>query len=473
MRFLKIKYANGLVSLKYENRQSETDSSSTEREVREEPTPEFQAALAGFKPHLRKLTGIKDKEWLDKAIITGVRLSYSKEGDRRGYMVSMTRSIDASDSPVNLTTPLIYEEEEAEDAVGEQIEALIEEARLFLKGARAQLSLDDAEQKSPEGSQQDLEDAIEAEQEATRRIRQQQGFEVRSALVGALPDLPAGWSAEGTFRPDDDDLAELIADAWDDVEIQFEGNTYAGFYRHETADHQVVWCWLRSGINPGFFYSIAAPDAFDPFSALPTYDGKELLQLARSLYYPGDTVAAASIDVEKQAQESEETGPAELSDYPTCEGFRKATRPAAEPGDVTTLLMQGIHTLIFEGDSAGATWLEFWHDGATSEQLETAIRGAFLLRGKGDNRFGISEPLGMNGSEPVTYEVVEFTMDPLSAATGKGKKKQKLEGHLLVDAVRSMLQIPDASEQETPEASVAVEVGAGAGDAADTSSAID
>lgn len=418
MRFTQIRYVPKTVSLKYEDRKSDTDSVTIERTVQEEPSPEFQAALAGFRRFLRQLTGIQDKKWLEKAIITGVHLKYSKE-DRRGYMVTLTRAIDASNSPVNLTTPLIFEEDEAEDPVGEQIELLIAEAEAFLGGARAQLSLA-VEGNGQQVRQDDLEAAIEAEQEATRRQRQREAFEIRSALAGALPELPDKdpWQ--------DDELVDLIGDAWGVQELEHDGRSYDGFYRHETADHQVAWCYLRGLPNPGFFYGVPAPDE------IPTYEGEELIKLARSLYWPKPDV------------EPETTSPAETQAEPTPTAtFASSTRPKPEPGEATVVLLAGIHTLMFERDGAELAWSAMHEAGGTDAEIESMLRGAFLGRGKGDNRFGISEPVGMNGDGPVKFEVVEFTMDPLSAATGKGKKKQVLQGQLLLDAVRGMLDIPE------------------------------
>ena len=170
-----------------------------------------------------------------------------------------------------------------------------------------------------------------------------------------------------------------------------------------------------------------------------------------SIYFPEQRVDPAS-------QEPEEAAPPAAGDVLDLEGFRKATRPAAEPGEITTILMQGVHTLIFEGVVA-VRWQELRAKGATDEEIETAVRGAFLLRSKGQNKFGFSEAVGMNGDGPVDYAGIDCTMEPLAVMTGKGKKRQKLEGEQLVQAVRSMLLIPEVSE---PDAQAAVEFAAAA-----------
>jgi hypothetical protein len=286
-----------------------------------------------------------------------------------------------------------------------------------------------------------VDEALEGvEEEATRRIRQQPDFEIRSALAGALPDLPAGWSPDGEFRPDDDDLTEFISDSWADQEYEFEGTPIAGLFRHETADHQVVWCYLMPDPKLAFFYGIAAPDQFNPVDAIPTYQGAELLELARSLYYPDD----ARPEPEQAAPAAADAPPTPEPDVQPARDFAALTRPQADPGELTTVLMQGLHTLLFEAGPLAIETLRTMHElSATDGVIEDTIRGAFLQRGKGLPRFGLSEPLGMNGNEPIDFATIDCTLEPLSISTGKGKKKQKLEGQLLVDAVRSMLQIPE------------------------------
>jgi hypothetical protein len=433
MRFTKIRYADKTVTLAWEEK-TDRRAITTEESCAEEPAPEFDKALKSMGGFLRELTGIKDKVWLEKAEVVSVRVNYSKE-DRRGIIISVKRPVEASNSPVTLSTPLVWEPDDADLPVFQALDELVEQAAAYQKGARAQqeLSLDPP-------AQQDLEDAIEAEQEATRRIRQQQDFEIRSALAGALPDLPAGWSPDGEFRPDDDDLTEFISDSWADQEYEFEGTPIAGLFRHETADHQVVWCYLMPDPKLTFFYGIAAPDQFNPVDAIPTYQGAELLELARSLYYPDD----ARPEPEQAPPAAADAPPTPEPDVQPARDFAALTRPQADPGELTTVLMQGLHTLLFEAGPLAIETLRTMHElSATDGVIEDTIRGAFLQRGKGLPRFGLSEPLGMNGNEPIDFATIDCTLEPLSISTGKGKKKQKLEGQLLVDAVRSMLQIPE------------------------------
>lgn len=106
---------------------------------KEEPTPEFKAslqALAPFIPVILDLPG----SYADTIIIKGITIVYKGDAQKLGFTISASRPVAWSNSPANINTPLVYEEDETELPVGlfEGIKNVIDKATDYVNGERAE-----------------------------------------------------------------------------------------------------------------------------------------------------------------------------------------------------------------------------------------------------------------------------------------------------------------------------------------------
>lgn len=156
-RLLKLKYNSGStdkkVFLKYEEQSADGPVNVISFESNEEPHPDLIKALQDMAKHLQEICEI---ETLSGRLITvrGITVTYKKMDDGRlirGLVISGTRELYTSQSPMSLNSP--HKPEDPYSPTGdeaycltpecvEDVERVVREAFAYLDGKRAQGTLD-------------------------------------------------------------------------------------------------------------------------------------------------------------------------------------------------------------------------------------------------------------------------------------------------------------------------------------------
>lgn len=114
-------------------------------ECPERPRPEFDTALQAFLPFLLQIIGAP-KEWKDNTEITGISLN-KEEDRRRGIVITAKRKCPFGAAPIAINTPHLRESLDDTQETGpnfllpgmaDAIDAICEEAQVYLDGDRAQ-----------------------------------------------------------------------------------------------------------------------------------------------------------------------------------------------------------------------------------------------------------------------------------------------------------------------------------------------
>jgi len=147
IRFNKIKYDNkGRVCLVYDEIVSDDKVNEYSMKCTDAPRGEYKEALAALKIHVVDICEIP-KNQAAKLEIRGVSLSW-KDGIM-GTVITALKDLERSNAPLVLNTPHLPEESYSKDGemsclsleCVEDIRTLIEEARRYLEGDRAQIDL--------------------------------------------------------------------------------------------------------------------------------------------------------------------------------------------------------------------------------------------------------------------------------------------------------------------------------------------
>jgi hypothetical protein len=146
MRFRKIKYAKGKVTLEYELKNKKNDWDQYSLACSDEPNPEFKEALNALGQDVITLCELPEN-YITRILVTGVSLSYGGEGETLGATIISQMTLHKSNVALNLNTPHKpiepYSEGGdidqclSEDYV-ERLEDLITEAGVYVGGNRAQ-----------------------------------------------------------------------------------------------------------------------------------------------------------------------------------------------------------------------------------------------------------------------------------------------------------------------------------------------
>ena len=146
IRWRKIKFKDSRVCLKWEESSDALSDEWIEHKLSnpETPRPEFETALQALVSAVPAICELP-KKYGESMRVIGVSMAYSKDGVR-GATISVAKSL-LSGPVYPINTPYLPEEPYTEDG-GEQvllpegcvkaIDALIDEAHLYLQGERAQ-----------------------------------------------------------------------------------------------------------------------------------------------------------------------------------------------------------------------------------------------------------------------------------------------------------------------------------------------
>lgn len=128
-------------------------------ECQEKPRPEFDTALQAFKPFLLEIIGAP-ADWKAKTVVTGISLN-KEEDRRRGIIITAKRTCPFGAAPIALNTPHLRESLDETKETGPNfllpgmvnaIDAMCEEAQIYLDGDRSQGELFGDEEKEEKKS---------------------------------------------------------------------------------------------------------------------------------------------------------------------------------------------------------------------------------------------------------------------------------------------------------------------------------
>ena len=111
-------------------------------ESKQPPAPEFTAALQAFRGEVGTLLELP-KSWMEQVNVTGLSINYEDDG-RQGLIVTFTRPLDRTNSPVLVNTPHLREASDEEtgcylpDAMIELLKEVEIHAAAYVDGTRAQ-----------------------------------------------------------------------------------------------------------------------------------------------------------------------------------------------------------------------------------------------------------------------------------------------------------------------------------------------
>lgn len=473
MRFKKIKFANEEVELVY-SESSDDDSLEIVRKCKQEPTPEFQAALKALHRHVPRLTDLPEK-YLATAEVTSLHLSYDKDGDRSAVSISVKRPVKLSNSPLVFTTPNFGENETtAGDKLFDDIDTLCRHARGYVNGERSQVAMFEGSKKKQKRDavtgQLSIGDDIEAEKkEGARIIRAREAQAAFAAIMGPRPDVGVPDDIE------DPPLADIIMRRFDEVvHVDNEGDPdakrIAGLYRWQResgaeGESDVAWCQVNTDGGIERYWFDVPPMDFDQAAVPPTATHSKLVRMLREAW--GLPLSEARVE----EQRIEDAGDAEAAQEraqqdreAAIDAYRRSVRPSPMPEGLnvtTAMVMQAIHTAIFDAVGAPEMWFDLQRTGCDDVQLMQHIFDALNTRANGQPTFRFNEPIGLLQDEKnLVYHNAEFTLDPVSVVVGKGRKRESIEGDRFVKAVRAMLNITEveAAEGETEGAEDSVAV---------------
>ncbi len=170
----------GEVKLKFEHPERKDENRETELVGTAPPEPEFLKAIRALKADVLRICELP-QEWGEELEVRSV--AFRHQDNRFGVNISASRKLAAANSPLNITTPLLWQAKEdgqdkkvlSEEIVG-KLNSLIQRAEEYEAGHRAQqeLELDDEDD-----GQQDIEEAIaeteeEDESEAQEPVREEE-----------------------------------------------------------------------------------------------------------------------------------------------------------------------------------------------------------------------------------------------------------------------------------------------------------
>ncbi len=145
MRFTKIRFDGHEVELRWREGGDNTRR-KTEEISKDTPKQGFDAALQALVPEILSFLELP-ASYADNFLIRSVAIKYDDEGERRGVVVSATKELTKSNSPLNINTPVLKEPKDTEQAeaganfsslaFAQLIEDLITEALRYLEGHRA------------------------------------------------------------------------------------------------------------------------------------------------------------------------------------------------------------------------------------------------------------------------------------------------------------------------------------------------
>jgi hypothetical protein len=145
MRFKKIKFDGLVVLIETEDAGGAWEKATT-LTSREEPHPDFTAALRAFVPAVLALCELP-LAYGDTLMVRGVSLSRDDDGNE-GCVVTCLKELGTVPAPLVLNTPHVSERPQGEDgpctmpgALAEALETLKDEAKAYVRGKRAQADL--------------------------------------------------------------------------------------------------------------------------------------------------------------------------------------------------------------------------------------------------------------------------------------------------------------------------------------------
>ncbi len=150
MKFSKIKWDGACVELQWTSKLDGAGEITHALKSYDTPRPEFVEAMRGMVPHVLKVLELEAAAWEDTLTVSGLSINQEDDG-RRGLVCTCRRALDIANAPLIINTPHLRESRDDEQLKGflpddmlAAMEAVEQEAALYLKGKRAQGDLFDA-----------------------------------------------------------------------------------------------------------------------------------------------------------------------------------------------------------------------------------------------------------------------------------------------------------------------------------------
>jgi hypothetical protein len=182
MRYRKIAIKKESVDLEYEDSNAAGTFDVMSLKAKDEPAPEFHQAMENFKPIFIRLCELNESDKA-KIIITGVHLSYHGDNNRMGIVISGYKKLVNYVGIVTMNSPCMLEREDKAnpkkdipDDLTDCFDELWKQADKFLKGYRAQLSIDlkkDSNEEKKSNSESNPETKPEKKTESERKLNPQ------------------------------------------------------------------------------------------------------------------------------------------------------------------------------------------------------------------------------------------------------------------------------------------------------------
>ena len=143
MQIRKVGFKNEEITIAWENRPFEKSDTTVSHELtsKDAPSPEFRDAMYGVVVPVLRLLDLPE-DYGEGMGFRSLSIS-SKADDRRGFVVSCTKPIAATNAPFNISTPYVAEVSEEEetgemrgvpDDLMEAIAEILKYAERFAKG---------------------------------------------------------------------------------------------------------------------------------------------------------------------------------------------------------------------------------------------------------------------------------------------------------------------------------------------------
>lgn len=139
-RLEKIHIDSKLVTIKYSLEREDGERDNIVISSHEKPKKEFRDAMQALKAHASDILEVEE-EWLVDSTVKAV--SFKRKDGFLGASISVCRPIDMANSPVNFTTPLLFNDNKQHDGIGlysdsmyDTLVDLIEHAYQYLDGNR-------------------------------------------------------------------------------------------------------------------------------------------------------------------------------------------------------------------------------------------------------------------------------------------------------------------------------------------------